>query len=265
MKEWFDSIRPILVDAGSKILFALAVFILGRLLIRFILRLLEKGKLLNRASGEVKSFTLSFVRIALNVILVVSVIGILGVPMSSVITVLASAGVAVGLALQGALSNLAGGIMLMIFKPFHVGDYVESSGASGTVKEITLFYTVFITADGKRVSVPNGSLMNANVVNFSSEPLRRVDVPFPCARQEDPARVRALIEKVMADNELVLKDPAPVVAQEPFGEEAMNFTARCWCRNKDYWTVYYGLTRAIGDAITQAGVAQPNHYWLSEK
>ena len=265
MKEWFDAIRPVLVDVGGKILFALAVFLIGRLIIRELMRLLEKGKLMNRASGEVKSFALSFVRIALNVVLLVSVIGILGVPMSSVVAVLASAGVAVGLALQGALSNLAGGIMLMLFKPFRVGDYVEATGAAGTVREITIFYTVFVTADGKRVLVPNGSLMNANVVNCSSEPTRRVDVPFPCARQEDPERVRRLMQKAMTDNALVLESPAPAVHQEPFGEESMNFTARCWCKTKDYWAVYYGLTQAIGDAMTTGGIAQPTHQITGEK
>ena len=259
MKEWLDEIRPLLVSVGGRILSALAALLIGALLIRVLMRLLEKGRLLNRASGEVKSFTLTFPTRRSSDLLIVSVIGILGVPMSSVVAVLASAGVAVGLALQGALSNLAGGIMLMIFKPFHVGDYVEASGASGTVKEITLFYSVFLTPDGKRVSVPNGSLMNANVTNYSSEKRRRVDVPFPCARTEDPERIRALLTGAMEGCGLVLTDPAPTVLQEPFGEESMNFTARCWCKNKDYWTVYYELTEAVGRAMTAAGIAQPTH------
>ncbi|MGN0986682.1 MAG: mechanosensitive ion channel family protein, partial [Otoolea sp.] len=144
----------------------------------------------------------------LYVLLVISIISILGVPMASVIAVLASAGVAVGLALQGALSNLAGGIMLMILKPFKLGDYVSASGVEGVVKELTLFYTVFMTVDNKKITVPNGSLMNANITNFSSEALRRVDLTFSCAKSEAPSKVQDIMITVMKANPQVLSDPA---------------------------------------------------------
>ena len=185
------------------------VFIIGRIVIGKILSVMNKGKLLKKADPTVKKFTLSFLKVLLYCILVISVIGILGIPMSSVIAVLASAGVAVGLALQGALGNIAGGIMLMVFRPFGVGDYVEAGGAEGVVKEISLFYTVLNTVDNKKVTIPNGALMNANVTNMTAEELRRVDLTFGCAKGEDVAKIQQIMLDTMAANDMVVKDPEP--------------------------------------------------------
>ena len=149
--------------------------------------------MMDKIEGTVRTFILSFLKAGLYAILAISIIGIMGVPMASVVAVLASAGVAIGLALQGALSNLAGGIMLMIFKPFHQGDYVSAAGVEGVVKEVTLFYTVILTLDNKRITVPNGSLMNANITDYSAEELRRVDLRFACAKSEAPAKIQDMI------------------------------------------------------------------------
>ena len=167
-----------------KLLGALIVFLVGKILIGKVIGMLEKNHAIAKLDGSVRSFSMSAIKAALYVILFVTIINIMGVPMASVVAVIASAGVAVGLALQGALSNLAGGIMLVLFKPFRVGDYVDAAGVSGTVKEVSLFYTVIITTDNRHISVPNGSLMNANVVNYSTEPLRRVDLAFACKYSE---------------------------------------------------------------------------------
>ena len=164
----------LLVPLVGKLAFALVVWLVGKWAVGKIVGLLEKSKGFARLEGTVRTFALSFVKIGLYVLLGISIIGILGVETSSIVAVLASAGVTVGLALQGALSNLAGGIMLLVFKPFKIGDYVDAAGVSGVVKEVTLFYTVIITVDNKHITVPNGSLMNANVVNYSTEELRRV-------------------------------------------------------------------------------------------
>ena len=187
MDALFSNLTAMATAVGGKLILALLVLLIGNALIKSALKMLAKSKLLDKAEGTVRTFTLSFVKIGLYVILVISIIGIMGVPMASVVTVLASAGVAVGLALQGALSNLAGGIMLMLFKPFQLGDYVSAAGVEGVVKEVTLFYTVILTLDNKRITVPNGSLMNANITDFSSEELRRVDLTFACAKSESPA------------------------------------------------------------------------------
>ena len=174
--------------------------------------------------------------------------------MTSVITVLASCGVAVGLALQGALSNIAGGIMLMFFRPFNIGDYVSASGGEGVVKEITLFYTTLLTIDNKRITIPNGSLMNANIVNFTVEDKRRVDLVFSCAKGEDIDKVQDVMKAVMNANEKVEKDPAPFAQISGGTNEAMEFTVRAWCSSADYWDVYFALNHDITKALGEAGV-----------
>ena len=221
-------------SVGSKILFAIIVLIVGKIIIDAVLKLLKKSNVLDKMDASVKTFALSFVKIALYALLIISIIGILGVPMASIVAALASAGVAIGLALQGALSNLAGGIMLMIFKPFKVGDFVEASGVSGIAKEITMFYTVIVTLDNKRITVPNGNLMNANIVDYSAEDLRRVDLDFSCAKSEDPAKVQSIMIKVMESNAKVLSEPEKPFARVSGGtNEAMNFIVRAWCNHAD--------------------------------
>lgn len=257
MMIWFTNLANMATTAGGKIILAILVFVIGRCVISALLKGVQKSRAFEKLEGTVKSFAISFIKGLLYVILVIAVIGILGVPMASVITVLASAGVAVGLALQGALSNLAGGIMLMIFRPFRVGDFVEAAGATGVVQEITLFYTVFLSLDNKRITVPNGSLMNANVVDYSSEELRRVDLTFSCAKSEIPAKIQALMMEVMESHEKVLKDPAPFARLSGGSNEGMEFTVRAWCKNEDYWDVYFDLTQGITESFGKNGVQAP--------
>lgn len=255
---FFIALTGFLTEAGRRLSFALLVLIAGRFLIKTLLRTLNRSKLFDRTEGAVKSFTLSFAQAGLYLLLGISVIGILGVPMASIVTALASAGVAIGLALQGALSNLAGGIMLMIFKPFQLGDYVDASGVSGTVREITLFYTILTTPDNKRITIPNGNLMNATVVDYTAEKLRRVDLTFSCAKNEDPARIRGIILEILDNNTQILEEPDPPFARLLNNtNEAMEFAVRVWCRNEDYWTIYFDLTQQITEALARAGVQAP--------
>lgn len=247
---WCMTIAP-------KLLGALIVFLVGKILIGKVIGMLEKNHAIAKLDGSVRSFSMSAIKAALYVILFVTIINIMGVPMASVVAVIASAGVAVGLALQGALSNLAGGIMLVLFKPFRVGDYVDAAGVSGTVKEVSLFYTVIITTDNRHISVPNGSLMNANVVNYSTEPLRRVDLAFACAKSETPANIQNIMLDVMNANAKVLQDPAPFARVSGGTNEAMQFTVRAWCKNEDYWDVYFDLNQSITEALGAANVQAP--------
>ena len=257
MQEFLNKVIDICVSAGGKIILALLIFIIGKIIISKILKIVQKTKGFEKLDPSVKSFALSAVKVILYIVLVVSIIGVLGVPMASVITVIASAGVAVGLALQGALGNLAGGIMVLIFRPFNVGDFISAAGEEGIVKEITLFYTVLTSLDNKKITIPNGSLMNANVTNFSSEPQRRVDLVFACAKSADISLVQNTMLDVMAKNEKVLKDPAPFARISGGTNEAMEFTVRAWADNANYWDVYFDLTRDIVTALGAAGVEAP--------
>ena len=247
----------LLTAALGKIIVALLVFLIGRFVIGKLMGILQRLKGFDRLDPTVRSFLLNFAKIALYVILVIAIISVLGVPMASVITVLASAGVAVGLALQGALANLAGGIMLLIFRPFNVGDYVVTAGEEGVVKEITLFYTILLTTDNRKITIPNGTLMGANVTNCSSEATRRVDLVFSCAKGEDIAKIRSLMLDIMARNPKVFQDPAPFAELSGGTNESMEFTARAWCSAADYWDVHFDLIRGITEAMGAAGVKAP--------
>ena len=241
----------------GKVLLALVVWFVGKFAIKRILGLMDKIKGLDKIEPNTRTFINSAVKWLLYVILIVSIVSILGVPMASVITVLGTAGAAVALSLQGSLANLAGGIMMVIFKPFKVGDFVEAAGVSGVVKEITLFYTVLNTPDNCRIHVPNGSLMNANIIDYSAEDTRRVDLTFACAKSESPATIQKLILEAMRANEKVLADPAPFARLSGGTNEAMQFTARAWCKSADYWDVYFDLTQAVTEKLGENGVQAP--------
>ena len=260
-----EALTNLCTTVVGKVLLAIVVWFVGKFIVGKIMQLVAKIKVLDKIEPNTRTFVLSALKWLLYVILVVSIVAILGVPMASVITVLGTAGAAIALSLQGSLSNLAGGIMLVIFRPFKVGDFVEASGVTGTVKEITLFYTVLNTVDNCRINVPNGALMNANIVDYSAEATRRVDLSFASAKSEDPKKIQSLMLDVMEQNEKVLKDPAPFARLSGGTNEAMQFTARAWCKTEDYWDVYFDLTQAITEKLGENGVQAPAVRVISEK
>ena len=260
-----EAITNLCTTVVGKVLLAIVVWFVGKFIVNKLLGLVGKIKVLDKIEPNTRTFVLSALKWLLYVILVVSIVAILGVPMASVITVLGTAGAAMALSLQGSLSNLAGGIMLVIFRPFKVGDFVEASGVTGTVKEITLFYTVLNTVDNCRINVPNGALMNANVIDYSAEATRRVDLTFASAKSENPKKIQDLMLDVMGQNEKVLKDPAPFARISGGTNEAMQFTVRAWCKTEDYWDVYFDLTQAITEKLGENGVQAPAVRVISEK
>ena len=252
-----EALTNLCTTVVGKVLLAIVVWFVGKFIVGKIMQLVAKIKVLDKIEPNTRTFVLSALKWLLYVILVVSIVAILGVPMASVITVLGTAGAAIALSLQGSLSNLAGGIMLVIFRPFKVGDFVEASGVTGTVKEITLFYTVLNTVDNCRINVPNGALMNANIVDYSAETTHRVDLSFACAKSENPAAIQNLILETLSANEKVLKDPSPFARLSGGTNEAMQFTARAWCKTADYWDVYFDLTQSVTEKLGANGVQAP--------
>ena len=260
-----EALANLCTTVVGKVLLAIVVWFVGKFIVSKIMGLVGKIKVLEKVEPNTRTFVLSALKWLLYIVLVVSIVAILGVPMASVITVLGTAGAAIALSLQGSLSNLAGGIMLVIFRPFKVGDFVEASGVTGTVKEITLFYTVLNTVDNCRINVPNGALMNANIIDYSAEEARRVDLTFASAKSEDPQKIQSLMLEVMDQNEKVLKDPAPFARISGGTNEAMQFTVRAWCKTADYWDVYFDLTQAITEKLGENGVQAPAVRVISEK
>ena len=257
MEEFTNKAIELATAYGGKLILAIAVLIIGLLVIRLLCRL--SGSALDKTSldGTVKAVAKKVVRILLYVILLVGVIDILGVSMSSVIAVLASCGLAVGLAMQGALSNLAGGLMILIFKPFKIGDYIEASGAEGVVRDISIFYTTIMTVDNKKISVPNGDLMNANVTNYSSEENRRIDQDYRITNDSDPEQVKGVLLKAAAETGGVLGDPAPFARLTGVDDDTYIFTVRAWCRSPQYWDVYFDVIENCCKALSENGIDDP--------
>ncbi|MBQ6173055.1 MAG: mechanosensitive ion channel [Clostridia bacterium] len=260
-----DKLSEMLATVGGKVLLAIAILVIGIIVVRILMKALRKLKSFEKLDQTVTRFILNFIKWGLYLMVIIAVISVLGVPMTQVIAVLASAGLAVGMALQGALSNLAGGILLMILRPFKVGDYVDAAGASGFVHSINLFYTVIMTIDNKRVTVPNGSLMNANVTDYTAEPQRRVDLVFSCAKSEKPAEIQQCILDAVATSKFALQDPAPFARISGGTNEAMEFTVRVWCKTEDYWDLFFELNQSIVEAFAAKGVKAPALRILNDK
>ena len=241
------------------------MWIIGRAVVNRIVKIFANGKMLSAMDETVKKFLLSAIRGVLNVVLVVSIIGILGVPMASVITVLATCGVAVGMALQGALGNLAGGIMLMIFRPFKVGDLISAAGGDGIVQEISMFYTKLKTPDNITITIPNGSLMGANVTNYSAEGKRRLDAVFSVGKDTDIDKAEEIIRGILKETEGVLKDEDMVAAVAGGTNESLDLLARCWVLPGDYAPVNARITEAVTRAFGAAGFKAPAVRIISDK
>ena len=242
---------------GIKLLGAILIFIVGLKITSWITKILRTSPKLDKLDVSLRSFLTSFVKIILYVILVITVAMILGVPVTSFITVLASCGVAIGLALQGSLSNFAGGLMILFFKPFKVGDYIEAQGESGTVVGISVVYTELLTPDNKRITVPNGALTNSTIKNYSAEPLRRVDLTFSVAYDSSDEAVKNIINTVIESHPLALKDPAPFVRLSQHGDSALVYVARVWCKNADYWSVYFDILEKVKADFDAEGISIP--------
>lgn len=245
MEKFLNWLIPILRDAGLKLLISAVVFIVCRLIIKSIVKRLRNGKAAQKMEPTVAHFLANFVNIVLYVILLVTIVAIMGVPMASVIAAIASAGVAIGLALQGALSNFAGGIMILLFHPFRVGDFIEVNGFSGTVSDIDVFYTFLKTGDNKSVTVPNGSIMSNSVINYSVNGTRRVDLDIGVAYGTDIDRVKAILLEEASKHEMVLKDPEPFCRLSEQGDSSLNFVLRVWAETANYWQVRFDLLESI--------------------
>ncbi len=250
-------LKELVTTAGLRILYAALIIIIGLKLVKFFAKRCEKAKWYRRIDKSVAHFIVSSVNVILKVLLFVSAALVLGVPATSFVAILTSAGVAIGLALQGSLSNFAGGLMILIFKPFRVGDYIESAEVSGTVQDISIFYTVLITPDNKTIHCPNGALSNTHVTNYSEQETRRVDVPVSVSYDADVQTVKRLLLETVAANTMILPEQPPFVRLSECADSSLDFTVRVWCKNADYWTVKFDLTESIQAALVNAGIEIP--------
>ncbi len=245
------------LDLGKRILAALIIFIIGRLLVSFINKMVARVLQRRKVDAGVQTFVRSLVNILLMILLVIAVISKLGVETTSFAALLASAGVAVGMALSGNLQNFAGGLIILIFRPYKVGDWIEAQGVSGSVKEIQIFHTILTTADNKVVYIPNGSASSGTIVNYSREDTRRVDWTVGVEYGEHFDRVEETVRRILAADKRILDTPAPTIALGALDASSVNITIRVWVKNADYWGVYYDVQRAIYEEFNRAGIGFP--------
>lgn len=233
------------IAVGSKILFALLVLVVGRWIVRRLNKLLNRILTKREVEASLTTFVRSLVSITLNLLLIIVIIGILGIETSSFIALFASAGVAVGMALSGTLQNFAGGVMILLFKPFRVGDFIEAQGQSGTVREIQIFNTILTTSDNKVIIIPNGGLSTGLMKNYSKEATRRVDWEFGIAYGDDYTKAKAVLSRLLDAETRVLKDPAYFIALTSLGESSVNIVVRAWVNASDYWGVYFDMNEKV--------------------
>ena len=245
------------IDIAIKLVLALVIYFVGKFLINKLIKALGKLRSFRSIDPTAEEYITTFIKAALYVVLAVSIVAMLGVPMSSVIAAIASAGLAIGMALQGALGNIAGGIMLLIFRPFSVGDYISAGADEGTVRSISLVYTVLTTVDNRRVSVPNGTLMNSSISNASAETLRRVDLNFDIAGSEAPDKVEKVMYETIKKTGHYVEKPAPHVLPVASVTGGITYQVRVWVKTTEYWDEFEELMREIPSALNADGIARP--------
>lgn len=246
------------VDLGGRILGALIIFIIGKFLINWANKLFAKLLIKRKVDTGVQTFLKSMVSLLLYVMLGLAVIGKLGIELTGFAALLASAGVAIGMALSGNLQNFAGGIIILVFRPYKVGDYIEAStGASGTVQEIQIFHTVLVTGDNKVVYAPNGAMSNAVVTNYSHKEVRRVDFSFGVEYGTDFDRVQAVLNGIIAADNRILSTPAPFIELGQLADSSVNITVRVWTKASDYWGVFFDMNKTVYATFNKEGIEFP--------
>ena len=252
-----EKLIDLCISAGKNILIAIVVYIVGRFLISLIQRVMSNMFERRKVETSIQTFLKSLVSILLNILLIISVVGALGINTTSFAALLASAGVAIGMALSGNLQNLAGGLIILFFKPYKVGDWIESQGVSGSVAAIQIMHTLVTTADNKVVYIPNGAMSSGVITNYSRMETRRVEWIVGVDYGEDLGKVKGVVEGLIQQDSRILKTPAPIIALHALDASSVNVTIRVWVANKDYWDVYFEMNQNIYNEFNKQGINFP--------
>ena len=256
-QEIMNYVIEITSNFGLKLLTALIVVIVGKQLVKILLKVIKVA--LEKANTEetVRIFIANLLNTVFTVIIFVAAINQLGVETTSIIALLGAAGLAIGLALQGSLANFAAGILIVIFRPYKVGDYIEAGTNVGTVKDIQIFSTVLRTPDNKAIVVPNGSIMDGSITNYSEQPTRRIDIIASCSYEDDLDKVKQVLKTILDSEERILTEPKPQIAVSELAESSVNFIVRPWVNSSDYLPVMYSLLEQIKKTFDQEGISIP--------
>jgi small conductance mechanosensitive channel len=257
LQYYSQKLIDLAVEYGPKLLLAILVLAVGLWIIKLALKGINRAMERSNIEISLRKFLSSLFGILLKVLLLISVASMIGIATTSFVAIIGAAGLAVGLALQGGLANFAGGVIILIYKPFKVGDFLEAQGYMGTVNEITIFTTILKTPDNKTVIIPNGSLSNGSMVNFSTEPKRRVDMMFGIGYGDSIEKAKMVLRKLADSDPRIHKEPAPQIVVGELGDSSVNFNVRVWCDAADYWGIYFDTHEKVKLAFDEAGISIP--------
>ena len=257
IQELFQQTQWLFIEYSLKVVAALAIFIIGRMIAKIIARGVLKALTLRNIDNTAASFIHNLSYGALFVFVIIAALSQLGIQTASFITIIGAAGLAVGLALQGSLSNFASGVLMIIFRPFKIGDYIEAGGEAGTVEDIQIFATRLKTPDNKVIIIPNSAIMDGSIMNYSTKPTRRVDLKIGVSYEAHLPDVKALLIKTVKAHDKVLQDEDIKVAVVELADSSVNFVVRSWAKTPDYWDVYFELTENIKLALDENGISIP--------
>lgn len=245
------------IDLGIRLATAILIFFVGKWIVGLIVNGLKKAMQKGDVDTTLRRFVANLVRMVMMLFVIIAAINHLGIQTASLIAVLGAAGLAVGLALQGSLSNFAAGVLIVLFRPYKVGDWIEGAGVSGAVEEVQILTTMLKTGDNKRVIIPNSQIMGSTITNYSANATRRVDLVVGVSYSDDLDKVRKELEDLVAADERILEDPAPTIAVSQLADSSVNFVLRPWVKTPDYWAVYFDLTERVKKRFDEVGVSIP--------
>ncbi|MBE5754547.1 MAG: mechanosensitive ion channel [Clostridiales bacterium] len=254
---FFNSIANWALNTGLKIVVALIALVISFRIITVVTRRIEKKSVEKKADKTIMKTLMYVLRIALKIAVVLCLVAYLGIDTSGITALITSFGVCIGLAVNGAVSNMAGGVMIILTRPFKIDDYIEAQGHSGTVVDIHLTNTKLLTPDNKVIYIPNGALANGDIVNYSEKDTRRVDFMFSIGYGDDFEKAKQIVSDVCDNHELIFKDPAPFVRVKEHGASSINIVTRVWTKSSDYWTVYFDVMEKVKTEFDKAGIEIP--------
>ena len=257
MDEGRQMIQDGLTNYGPGLLGFLAILVIGWMTAKFLTGMIRKGMTRARVDETLIGFSSNIAHMGMMALVVISALGQLGVNTTSFAAIIAAAGLAIGFALQDSLGNFAAGVMLIVFRPFKSGDFVEAGGIAGIVENVQVFATVIRTGDNKQITVPNGSIMGGSITNYSAKPTRRIDMVFGIGYDDDIKQAKQILNDVVAADDRVLADPAPTIAVSEFADSSVNFIVRPWVNSADYWPVRFDITENVKLEFDKQGVSIP--------
>ncbi|WP_353894112.1 mechanosensitive ion channel domain-containing protein [Proteinivorax hydrogeniformans] len=252
-----ENILAVILSYGGKLLLAVLFLAIGLTLIKRLSQFIASSIDKSDIDPSLKSFLIPLIKTILHILLLISIASMVGVEMTSFIAFISAIGFAIGLALQGSLSNFAGGVLILALKPFKVGDYIEANGYSGTVKDIQVFYTILTTPDNKKVIIPNANLSNSSAINYSAYDTRRIDFKFGVGYNDDTRKVKQVLHNIALEHPLILKEPEPMIVLGEHGDSSVVFYFRVWCESENYWTLYFELMETVKERFDKEGINIP--------